>query len=283
MKKTLNSAQSPPAHKTRSPLQTLGIFVPVAFAAELMIMFFLDFAGINGPFSNVIAAALLTVLILPALIYLVYKPLAAEAEFQQRMKNELKVSHDILLTVLDGLDAVVYVADLKTYELLFLNKFAREIFGDSVGKICWQVLQKGQYAPCDFCSNSELISENGQIKRMYAWEFQNTVNKHWYDIRDRAIPWIDGRLARLEIATDITDRKKAEEEREKLINKLGKKIVEVTVLQGIVPICSHCKKIRDDEGYWKQVDEYISKHTGAQFSHSICPTCMQENFPEYDE
>jgi len=278
-----NTEISPPAHETKSPIVFLGFFVLAAFFAELTIMFFLDFAKIPKPFSNILDAILLSALILPALFILVYKPLAAEAELQQKAKDELKVAHNILLTVLNGLDAVVYVADIKTHELLFLNKFARNIFGDSVGKICWQVLQQNQAAPCEFCSNSKLVSEDGEIKGLYAWEFQNTVNRHWYDIRDRAIPWVDGRLVRLEIATDITARKRSEEENEKLITKLEKAIQEVKVLQGIVPICSHCKKIRDDEGFWKQVEVYVSKHTGAQFSHSICPACMQANFPEYDK
>lgn len=126
------------------------------------------------------------------------------------MKENSEMSHDILLTVLDSLDAIVYVADIQTYELLFLNKYARNIFGDSVGKLCWQVLQKNRTAPCDFCTNIKLISDSGKIKGVYAWELQNTVNNRWYDIRDRAINWIDDRIVRLEIATDITERKQIE-------------------------------------------------------------------------
>jgi hypothetical protein len=270
-------------NKIHSPLQTLGVFTVAAFASELLIMLFLNFTGIKGPFSHVIDAALLTLLILPLMIFLVYKPLISDAALQQKAKNEMKASHDILLTVLDSLEAIVYATDIKTNELLFLNKFAKEIFGDSIGKTCWQVLQKGQTAPCEFCSNDKLLSEEGEILGGYSWEFQNTVTNNWYDIRDRAIHWIDGRLVRLEIATDITQRKHSEIERGKMISELEKTLAEVNFLKGIVPICSHCKKIRDDEGFWKQVDEYVAKHTGAQFSHGICPTCMHENFPEYEE
>lgn len=270
-------------NKRRSPLQVLGIFTVAAFTAELLIMIILNFMGIKGPLAQIFDAGLLTLLILPLMIFLVYKPLTSEAALLQRTKNKLKVSHDILLTVLDSLEAIVYVTDIKTNELLFLNKFAKEIFGDSVGKTCWQVLQKGQTGPCEFCSNDKLLSEEGEILGGYSWEFQNTITNNWYDIRDRAILWIDGRLVRLEIATDITQRKHSEIENGKMISELGKTLKEVRFLQGIVPICSHCKKIRDDEGFWKQVDEYVSKHTGAKFSHSICPTCMHDNFPEYEK
>ncbi len=117
-----------------------------------------------------------------------------------------------LSTVLDSLDALVYVSDMETYELLFFNEYGKAIWGDAEGKICWQVLQSGQSGPCEFCTNDKLVDENGKSTGVYVWEFQNTVDGQWYQCRDQAIKWIDGRLVRMEIATNITDRKQAEEE-----------------------------------------------------------------------
>lgn len=57
---------------------------------------------------------------------------------------------------------------------------------------------------------------------------------------------------------------------------------EIKTLRGIIPICSHCKKIRDDEGYWEQIEAYISDHSEAQFSHGICPDCAQELYPDFN-
>jgi diguanylate cyclase (GGDEF)-like protein len=114
-------------------------------------------------------------------------------------------------TILDSLDALVYVADMATHEILFFNAYGRSIWGNSEGKICWQVLQAGQNGPCEFCTNHRLLDDHGEPTGAYGWEFQNTVNKRWYQCRDQAIRWIDGRLVRMEIATDITDRKQAEE------------------------------------------------------------------------
>ena len=196
------------------------------------------------------------------------------------MQQPEDLSHQMLLTVLDSLDAIIYVADLDTYELLFLNKFARDIFGEnSIGRPCWDTLQSGQSGPCEFCSNAKLVSPEGENLGMYAWEFQNTLNGHWYDIRDRAITWTDGRTVRLEIATDITDRKLAEQERERLLAQLQDAQSEVTTLRGIIPICSYCKQIRDDEGYWSQVEVYVSERSDADFSHSICPVCVETHHP----
>ena len=76
------------------------------------------------------------------------------------------------------------------------------------------------------------------------------------------------------VARDVTASKQAEEEREQLVRELQAALAEVKTLRKILPICSYCKKIRDDENYWHTVESYISQHTISRFSHSICPTCM---------
>jgi signal transduction histidine kinase len=125
--------------------------------------------------------------------------------------GELKESHERLLTVLDSLEAAVYVADMETYEILFVNEYLRNLFGDVVRQTCWQALQIGQSGPCDFCTNEKLLVASGEPSGVYGWEFQNMVTGRWYEIRDRAIRWVDGRIVRLEIAIDITERVRAEE------------------------------------------------------------------------
>ncbi|BCB27565.1 hypothetical protein SKTS_24510 [Sulfurimicrobium lacus] len=117
----------------------------------------------------------------------------------------------ILATVLDSLDALVYVADMNTYELLFLNKFARETYGNATGKLCWQSIQSNQSGPCAFCTNAKLLKADGTPGEAVVWEFQNPLTLHWYLIQDSAIKWVDGRIVRLEIATDITQNKRRED------------------------------------------------------------------------
>jgi PAS domain S-box-containing protein len=85
------------------------------------------------------------------------------------------------------------------------------------------------------------------------------------------------------VARDITESKRAEEEREGLVRELRTALAEVKSLREILPICSYCKKIRDDENYWQTVEAYISQHTNARFSHGICPSCYQNNVePQLD-
>ncbi|MCL4456245.1 MAG: hypothetical protein M1147_09785 [Nitrospirae bacterium] len=63
--------------------------------------------------------------------------------------------------------------------------------------------------------------------------------------------------------------------------KLADTLVKIKTLRGLIPICSSCKKVRDDKGFWKQVEAYVSEHTDAEFSHGICPDCMKKLYPEY--
>jgi len=83
------------------------------------------------------------------------------------------------------------------------------------------------------------------------------------------------------ITRDITARKAAEEAREELLQKLQQTLAELRTLQGIIPICSSCKKIRDDQGAWHQIEVYVRNHTNADFSHGLCPECIQKMYPGY--
>ncbi len=82
------------------------------------------------------------------------------------------------------------------------------------------------------------------------------------------------------ICRDITARVRAEQEQEKLIAELQDALAQVKTLSGLLPICVSCKRIRDDKGYWTQVEFYIQEHTEAEFSHSICPKCAKKLYPD---
>jgi len=82
---------------------------------------------------------------------------------------------------------------------------------------------------------------------------------------------------------DITERKQAEAEREKTIQELQSAIEQIKTLKGLVPICAWCKKVRNDKGYWEQVEAYVSRYTEAQFSHGICPDCVKKAYPEFSK
>ena len=121
------------------------------------------------------------------------------------------------------------------------------------------------------------INQNAEVRRGgKALSFENR-----YRCKDGSYRWLRWNAAPdspknviYGVARDITESKRAEEEREQLVRELQAALAEVKALQQILPICSYCRKIRDDENYWHTVENYISRHTSTRFSHSICPTCM---------
>jgi PAS domain S-box-containing protein len=129
------------------------------------------------------------------------------------------------------------------------------------------------------------LKQNGQVRAGgQALGFENR-----YLCKDGSYRWLLWNAAPdsaeqviYSVARDVTVRKQAEEERERLVRELQAALAEVRTLQEILPICSYCKKIRDDENYWQTVESYISRHTNTRFSHSICPACyVNEVEPQF--
>ncbi len=139
--------------------------------------------------------------------------LAFDRDITDRKQAEqaLMRSYIMFTTVLDSIDSIIYVADMETYEVLYLNKYARNIFGDIEGKICWQHIQAAQDGPCSFCSNDKLLTPDGVPTGVCHMEILSTFNGMWYEVYDRAIEWVDGRIVRFEIATDISERNKMDQ------------------------------------------------------------------------
>lgn len=102
------------------------------------------------------------------------------------------------------------------------------------------------------------------------------------DLTATVIPWGKDK-ALLANFRDITERVEAEQEREKLIVELKEAMDNIKTLKRLMPICSSCKKIRDDKGYWHQVETYIRDHTDAEFTHGLCPDCAKKYFAELDD
>ena len=137
-----------------------------------------------------------------------------EQIFQAIKHRDIAVSRaaEQLRAILDSMDASVYVADMNSHELLFVNDTIKQWAGDVVGQKCFRALHPGRTTPCSFCSNSELLDKRGQPMPVRIREYQDTLTGKWYECRDKAIPWTDGRLVRIEISTDISWRKTAERE-----------------------------------------------------------------------
>ncbi len=94
----------------------------------------------------------------------------------------------------------------------------------------------------------------------------------------------DGKLvAAVETLQDITERKQLEEEKEQLVTELREASNRIKRLRGLIPICSTCKKIRDDKGYWNKLESFIEEHSEAEFTHSMCPACEDRFYSDFEK
>jgi PAS domain S-box-containing protein len=177
-----------------------------------------------------------------------------------------------------SLDALV-VIDGDSGTILEVNPTIQQVLGYSPDQIL------GQHF-------SRLLGDTGKAEkpvtlddiRVYGTVFVETVYKAdgsvgEVDLTVTMIPWGDG-TAILAAFRDVSERVKAEKEREKLIRDLQDAMDRIETLSGLLPICMHCKKIRNDGGYWQQVESYVEEHSKAEFSHGICPECIRKHYPE---
>jgi len=143
----------------------------------------------------------------------------------------------------------------------------------------------------EFVLNQVLHPEAFLKKVLELYEQETAVSFDILEFKDGRIferhskpQWMGERVVgRVWSFRDVTERKRAEREREKLIEDLREALVQVKTLSGLLPICSSCKKVRDDQGYWKQIEAYIRDHSSARVSHGICPECAKQLYPDYAE
>ncbi len=137
--------------------------------------------------------------------------LIREIEERKCALEALHLSRESLEMVLDSIDATIYVADMESHEILFMNKYMKASFGgDMTGERCWRAF-RNEPAPCRNCANDQLIDSRKMPTGVCTRQDRNPVNGKWYACHDRAIRWIDGRLVRIQIAIDMTEFKDMEE------------------------------------------------------------------------
>jgi len=124
----------------------------------------------------------------------------------------LATGNEMLISLLNGMENIVYAVDRHTHEIVFVNKYAERSLNKQikVGGVCWEELECGQQEPSGFCSERKPDDENEKSAGVHVREYQNSANHCWYRVQDHAIRWTDGRPVRLEIATDITRQKEQE-------------------------------------------------------------------------
>jgi PAS domain S-box-containing protein len=212
----------------------------------------------------------------------VNEQLQSEIVERKKIQEELEHSVQKWRTTFDTISDFVSVLDIDM-RFVQINRSLAQYFArtpeELIGAHCYELLQN-THEPCPNCPHVRSIETNSTVTE----EVESSCIGGTLLVT--CSPYCDKNgitIGTVHVARDITRQKIAQREREKLIEKLNKALNEVKTLEGILPLCSFCKKIRDDKGYWEQVDVYIHKHSGVDISHGICPGCFKKYYPkEYE-
>lgn len=123
-------------------------------------------------------------------------------------------------------------------------------------------------------------SPSGRGQAVFRYRHQSGEWR-WVESTGKAYTTAAGDLRSVVISRDVTERKQREEERENHILLLQHAVDNIKVLRGLLPICAHCKKIRDDQGQWHAVETYVRERADVDFSHGICPDCLNKHYPQF--
>jgi PAS domain S-box-containing protein len=205
------------------------------------------------------------------------KELEKEAAERRLTQESLRESEERLKAVLDTIQAGIVVIDPETHIIVGVNSAAGRMVGAQgqqiLGSPCHGYICPAEEGRCP-------VTDFGQNVDTAEGVLLTATGKSVPILKTVGSVILAGREHLLESFLDITEHKEAEAEREELIEELQDALAKVKTLSGMLPICVSCKKIRDDRGYWNQIESYVREHSEAEFSHSACPECVKKLYPE---
>ncbi len=204
---------------------------------------------------------------------------------RKRLEETLKKSEDKYRSLVENIPERIFLKDRNSVYLSCNSNYAQDlnISPSEIAGMTDYDLHPVEKAE-KYRTDDKRVMETGLKEEFEEWYLLNG-NKHYVHTIKTPVRDENGNVAAiLGVFRDITKRKELEDEREKLISELRDALSKVKQLSGMLPICASCKKIRDDNGYWNQIEAYISDHSEALFSHGICPDCAKKLYPEiYDQ
>ena len=172
--------------------------------------------------------------------------------------------------------AIEKMTGIKKEEILGKGDYAHSVpyYGEARPTLIDLILRRNKKYEEQYLSISEI---DGEL--IASVSFSPSFGKEGTYVECKAAKLYDAQgnvIGAIETVRDITAMKRAEQERERLISELKDALTNVRTLSGLLPICSSCKKIRDDKGYWTRIEAYIKRHADVNFSHSLCPECAEK-------
>lgn len=269
-------------------LKSFIFILTCIFVSEFLVMHIIDVLNIH---SDILAAfydsILLSLFVTPFLYLFIFKPLNEIILSLKEAKKELSAVNKILNEITDGIIESILLLDMNL-KVIWANKEAIKEIGLPIDKIigeyCYKLTHHREepcIEPFDPCPVKAVLETGTTISYEHI-HYDKDNNPIYVEVIVYPIKDDDGKITKfIHISRDISERKKFEQEREKLLQELQEKLENIKILQGLIPICSNCKKIRNDEGFWTHFETYIKEHSDIRFSHGICPECMKKLYPEY--
>ncbi|MBN1670851.1 MAG: PAS domain S-box protein [Kiritimatiellae bacterium] len=196
-------------------------------------------------------------------------------------KDALKVVYDAVESAIEGIIITDLGGRITYVNFGFLRMFRYVAEEELIGRNIADLFVSAEIRK--FSDLSALIdAAEGEKEEFLAVRADSTeffVEVHSSNVTSRTGQVI-GRMA---FFVDISRRKKVEQEKDVLVRKLQEALDNIKTLRGLIPICAGCKKVRDDKGFWHQVEEYVHRHSEARFSHGLCPDCVKRLYPELAE
>ncbi len=203
----------------------------------------------------------------------------------EQIQQELRERAEFFEAIFNNAGIGIAMAD-KNRTFFMVNERMAEMLGMSKDELIGK-------SNTDITHPQDIEFSKERLKSLFQGKIDSYRFEKRYICKDGNDIWVDLTVSNIRdyngdtkasigMIADITERKYAEEALLQERNKLQKALSEIKTLRGILPICSHCKKIRNDEGYWDQIESYIRDHSDAEFSHSICQECAKKYYPDMD-
>ena len=191
--------------------------------------------------------------------------------------------------VADNLIDAIWIVDAQTLKYEYITPSIEKISGYTADEIM-NMTAKDRLTPESLKEVASVLAEerkrfkNGTkgIRKLELEMIHKDGSYYWIEVRARFIKETDKPLKIIGVSRDITERRKTEHKQNELIKQLGEALAEkdrllkeIKVLRGLLPICSGCKRIRDEKNRWWPLDAYVRKHTEAKLTHTICPDCNE--------
>ena len=204
--------------------------------------------------------------------------ISAELQMANRIMTNEKNRY---LTIFESLGNPVILLN-ESNKIENMNHASLELFTDRKSSGAYYYGHENKTEPLSWLSDELTKLEDQNIEQIcFDKDLSTESATQHFEVKLKRMMDISGKFSgTIVILNNITERRQAEQEKTELISELQNSMAEIKKLSGFIPICSSCKKIRNDEGYWQQVEQYVTERSEARFSHGICPDCVKKLYPE---